>query len=1626
MSNPNIGVSFNAKNFNAEVRSMKEELSGAKKEFQITDEQLKRTGGTIDQLKSKVEKYGDILNKQSGLTQKYRSGIDGLNQSLSDAKEKQRKATEELTKAQKAKDTDEKTLKKLNQEVQKANRQVETYEKKLTAMKKSLQDSTLQEEKLKTTLKNTNDELKKQESFVGRVKSQLDEYNKKTKDITRGLDSAGNALTKSVTVPLVAAAGAAVKFSTDFNASLANISTLGVSTERVVELKSGIRELAVEVAKDTGDISNGVYNVISAIGDSNETLKITKINAKAAAAGLATTEEAIGLTTAVTKGYNDITADAFQKASDLAFVTVKLGQTTFPELANAIGRVVPASNALGISQEELFTVYATLTGVTGKASEVSTQYGAILSGLMKPSESMKKMLSQLGYESGFAMVKTLGLKGTLDALTTATGGSEEKLSDLVSSKEAVTAMLALTGAQAENFTNKLTAMNEAAGASEEAFAAQSDGVNKAGFQFQQSMVSMQVAAQKFGDAAVPYIDKASDAISGLADWLNSLSDEQRDAVLNVGLFAAALGPTLKVTSGLITNGSKILAVLKAIGPTTATAAAGMTATASGATALGSAMTALSGPVGWTIAALAALTVGGIALAKGLDEADKAFYNMGDAAEEAAAKLDECEQRTATVDEMAEKYANLKEQIASGKLTEQELEQAEAQRNETEQWFIENYGDFISAEEQKNGIRDKSVEKIQQYVASLREQSKLELQATVMENSAKEPKLRQDISDLEASNVELEKQRDIALTNKIALLELRNEIKALNLAEAEGKDVTEQRNAVAQKAYELTGVRTAIEADIIQLANNQTIAVEKLNAEIEQNNQKVEDGNETLEQNALVKKRLIELASGLDGSIEKNTEKLKNLKKAEDEFNKAGKISEETLDKLVKKFPELGDMKKNPELLKDEIKKLEEGLALADEKATELGTTLDGYPKEIDTKVKVSFSAANWEGFKARLGPVANQVNYTLLPGAADGGEIQRNELSFVNEEGLEFIEDKNGRFRYVQSDGPALTKLLPGDKVYTAEESRRMMNAKSVYVPGFKKGTEEEKRLERVKAYEVGITDFEADDVRWQKLQEGYGTYTDNDYEYGLKQRIQRYQSYIKEILTLDYMTAEEKEKLIGKYTDIVEDTQLELFKHTKKVGKNSLDEQLKLSEKYVSELAKSGDLAGDSWEAIIGRVSARYNKAVEDGKMTAEEAAEAIAGFTDFVYEERTTAGKRYDERVSAIEADDSRWQSLQEGYGNYTDNDISYVLAERIRRYQGYINEVMAMDNLTEEEKERLIGKYQDIVEDTQLELFQHNKESARDTLDEQLKLSEKYVSELAKSGDLAGDSWEAIIGRVSARYHKAVEDGKMTAEEAAEAIAGFTDFVFSSRISNAEKSIDNEVFYGRLNLPGQIAEWTKVLQIAIEEGNTEKADEIYKTIYKLKTDYAQDYFDSIMTDMQKYYDAERQEILDKYDEIDRLEAEEERAEKKENILEELKLYKNAVTVEGKNRYNELLDELEDIEKEEERAKRESKKEAELEELDDAWERYQASSSTILENLIQSYGIAGGSVGEISRGVEEIIIDVLSRLNQLNLDVFGTPLSTVVNYNNYYQTNNQRISDPGLASMFAGYSINQFKLGV
>jgi len=117
----------------------------------------------------------------------------------------------------------------------------------------------------------------------------------------------------------------------EFNRSMGAIATLiPGSNERVLEIKESIRGLSLEYGKTAQDVTGGTFELLSAFGDSANVIQKQSIAIKAASAAQSDSKEAIGLLSGVTRAYGDESIGAFQKASDLAFVAAKLGQTTFP------------------------------------------------------------------------------------------------------------------------------------------------------------------------------------------------------------------------------------------------------------------------------------------------------------------------------------------------------------------------------------------------------------------------------------------------------------------------------------------------------------------------------------------------------------------------------------------------------------------------------------------------------------------------------------------------------------------------------------------------------------------------------------------------------------------------------------------------------------------------------------------------------------------------------------------------------------------------------------------------------------------------------------------------------------------------------------------------------------------------------------------------------------------------------------------------------------------------------------------------------------------------------------------------------------------------------------------------
>lgn len=587
------GFNNSIKGVNAELKVSQSELKNASTQVGVFGKDSERLKGVQEALAKQVELHAkkvDIYKESlAKATEKMEGNInkrDDLKKSLDNANKSYEEAVKTHGKESEAAKSAKEEIEKLTKEHENAEKAVESNARQVQNYEANVNKANEQLTRTQGELGKVSEELEKSNNKWLTASETLSKSSEKLKEVGGSMQSAGDGLLK-ISAPFVGASIAASKFSTDFNASMANVGTLiPGQQQRLESLKGSVQDVAMAVGKGTDDIADGTYQVISAFGDADDTMKKVEINAKSAVAGIATTTDALNLSSAVMKGYGDTTAEANEKVMDMAFMTVKLGQTDFPSLAGSIGRVVPLSNELKISQEEMFAVFATGTGVTGGAAEVSTQYRGILQSLMAPTDSMTQLIKEMGYSDGKAMIEKEGLANTISLVVSKAKETNTPLQKYIGSIEGQTLALALAGEQNDVFVEKLEQMKASSGSMQEAFDQQTNGINKNGFAFQQSMIKMQVAGEKFGDAIAPLLGEFADLISTIAGKISQMDEEQLKTIANVGLFTVGLGGVLKVGGGAVSAVGSIAGGLSKLTgilgtATTATATIGTTAGVAG-------------------------------------------------------------------------------------------------------------------------------------------------------------------------------------------------------------------------------------------------------------------------------------------------------------------------------------------------------------------------------------------------------------------------------------------------------------------------------------------------------------------------------------------------------------------------------------------------------------------------------------------------------------------------------------------------------------------------------------------------------------------------------------------------------------------------------------------------------------------------------------------------------------------------------------------------------------------------------------------------------------------------------------------------------------------------------------
>lgn len=369
--------------------------------------------------------------------------------------------------------------------------------------------------------------------------------------------------------------GNAAKESAQFGKSMAEVSTLLDDTSGMDELTASVRALSREFGGNVNDNAKALYDIISAgAADAAQATEILTAANKLAVGGVTDVKTAADGLTSILNAYGEAAGGA-GNVSDALFTAMRGGKTTINELSNSLGQVAPLAATAGVGLEELLAATAAITTGGVKTSVAVTQLRGALTNIIKPSGDAAKLAKQLGIDFSAAAVQSQGLAGFLEQVRIKTGGSTDAMAKLFGGVEGLSAVLALTGNQAEKFGGILDEMGGKAGATEEAVGKMMDTPAARSKRFEAALNDVRLS---LGDAVTAF-SPLIEAVTSTLNLFNDAPGPMKATVAGLGAVAVAIPAVNLAVRNLSAAWATLAGTSAAAAP--ATAAAARAAAASG-------------------------------------------------------------------------------------------------------------------------------------------------------------------------------------------------------------------------------------------------------------------------------------------------------------------------------------------------------------------------------------------------------------------------------------------------------------------------------------------------------------------------------------------------------------------------------------------------------------------------------------------------------------------------------------------------------------------------------------------------------------------------------------------------------------------------------------------------------------------------------------------------------------------------------------------------------------------------------------------------------------------------------------------------------------------------------------
>ena len=356
----------------------------------------------------------------------------------------------------------------------------------------------------------------------------------------------GDKMTAGVTLPMVAAGGAAVKLGIDLDTTFSRMVGLaGVPAGEIDGLKESVLGLAGETGRAPQELADALYDAASAGLTSAQAMDAVEIAARGAAAGMGTTGEIVGLVASATAAYGAANIDA-AKATDILTATIRAGRADPTELAGTLGRILPIAAQLGVGFDEVGGAVAYLSNVFGDTGRTVTAVSGLLVKMVSPSQQGRDALEEMGTsaEELQSAIDERGLMGALELLREkGFAGNQQALRALFDDIEGYQGALALLNDESGSLAGTMQEVAGSSGALGEAF---SNAAETDGFKLQQAVAKIQTALIDLGGQIAPFVALVATGIGTVADVFGALPDGVQTAVLAFGALLAAVGPLLSI------------------------------------------------------------------------------------------------------------------------------------------------------------------------------------------------------------------------------------------------------------------------------------------------------------------------------------------------------------------------------------------------------------------------------------------------------------------------------------------------------------------------------------------------------------------------------------------------------------------------------------------------------------------------------------------------------------------------------------------------------------------------------------------------------------------------------------------------------------------------------------------------------------------------------------------------------------------------------------------------------------------------------------------------------------------------------------------------------------------------